>query len=73
MFVGDPVALETHMYTQTHTQAYTGNTTGGSERFIKRAINQKVAGSIPGHAKLCYVLGQGASPYLPLGVSLYLP
>ena len=32
-----------------------------------RAINQKVIGSIPGHAKLHCVLGQGTSPYLPWG------
>ena len=40
-----------------------------------RAINQKVVGSIPGHAKLRCVLGQGTSPYLPLiaeRMSLYL-
>ena len=30
-----------------------------------RAINQKIAGSIPGRVKLCCVLGQGTSPYLP--------
>ena len=31
----------------------------------KRASNQKFAGSIPGCEKLCSVLGQGTSPYLP--------
>ena len=38
-----------------------------AERLGKRAINQKVAGLIPGHAKLRSVLGQGTSPYLPRG------
>ena len=32
-----------------------------------RAINQKVAGSIRGHAKWRCVPGQGTSPYLPRG------
>ena len=37
-----------------------------AERLENRAINQKVAGSIPGRVKLCCVLGQGTSPLLPL-------
>ena len=43
--------------------------TGGqmAERLGSRAINQKVASSIPGHAKLRCVLGQGTSPYLLWG------
>ena len=32
-----------------------------------RAVNQKLAGSIPGRAILHCVLGQGTSPYLPRG------
>ena len=32
-----------------------------------RAINQNVAGSIPGRAKLSCVPGQGTSPYFPRG------
>ena len=38
-----------------------------AERLGTWAINQKVAGLIPGHAKLSCVLGQGTSPYLPRG------
>ena len=38
-----------------------------AERLGNRASNLKVAGSIPGRAKLCCVLGQGTSPYLPQG------
>ena len=34
---------------------------------IYRTINHKVASSIPGREKLCCVLGQGNSPYLPRG------
>ena len=37
-----------------------------AERLGSRAINQKVVGSIPGRAKW-RVLGQGTSPYFPLG------
>ena len=45
----------------------------GAERLGNRAINQKVAVSIPGRAKLICVLGQGTSPYLfQGGMSLYL-
>ena len=43
---------------------------GGSqvaERLGNRAINQKVASSIPGCVKGCCVIGQGTSPYLPRG------
>ena len=36
-----------------------------AERIGSQAINQKVVGLIPGRAKLCCVLGQGTSPYLP--------
>ena len=36
-----------------------------AERLGNRATNQKVAGSIPGRAKLRCVFGQGTSPYLP--------
>ena len=36
-----------------------------AERLGKSASNKKVAGSIPGSAKLRCVLGQGTSPYLP--------
>ena len=32
-----------------------------------RAINQKVAGSIPGRLNCHCVIGQGTSPYLPWG------
>ena len=38
-----------------------------AERLGNGAINQKVAGSIPGSAKLHCVFGQGTSPYLPRG------
>ena len=38
-----------------------------AERLGNWAINQEVASSIPGRAKLCCVLGQGTSPYLPRG------
>ena len=38
-----------------------------AERLGNRATNQKVAGSIPNHAKLHCVPGQGTSPYFPLG------
>ena len=38
-----------------------------AERLGNRAINQKLAGSIPGRDKLCCVLGRGTSPYLPRG------
>ena len=38
-----------------------------AERLGSRAINQKIVGLIPGHAKLRCVLGQGTSPYLPRG------
>ena len=38
-----------------------------AEQLGDRAINQKVAGSIPGCEKLRCVLGQGTSPYLPCG------
>ena len=38
-----------------------------SLRFSNRATNQKVAGLIPGRAKLRCVPGQGTSPYLPRG------
>ena len=38
-----------------------------AERSGNRAINQKIAGSIPGREKLHCVLGQGTSPYLPQG------
>ena len=37
-----------------------------------RAFNQKVAGSILGHAKWSCVLGQGTSPYLPRGECSYI-
>ena len=40
-----------------------------AERLGNRAIKQMVAGSIPECAKLCCDLGQGTSPYLPLGMS----
>ena len=44
-----------------------------AERSGDRASNQKVAGLIPGRAKLRCVLEQGTSPYLPRGgMSLYL-
>ena len=36
-----------------------------AERLGNWASNLKVASSIPGSAKLSYVLGQGTSPYLP--------
>ena len=39
-----------------------------AERLGNRAIYQKVAGSIPGRAKLRCVFGQGNSPYLPRGI-----
>ena len=38
-----------------------------AERLGNLAINWKVAGLIPGHAKLRCVLGQGTLPYLPRG------
>ena len=44
-----------------------------AERLGNGASNQKVAGSIVGCAKLRSILGQGTSPYLPLGgMSLFL-
>ena len=43
------------------------------ERLGNWASNLKVASSIPDRVKLCCVLGQGTTPYLPLGrMSLYL-
>ena len=43
-----------------------GQMAGGqmAERLGSRAVYQKVVGSIPSHAKLRCVLGQGTSPYL---------
>ena len=38
-----------------------------AERLGNRAVNQKVAGSIPDRAKGRCVLRQGTSPYLPRG------
>ena len=38
-----------------------------AERLGNRAINKKVAGSIPGREKWLCVLGQGTSPCLPRG------
>ena len=38
-----------------------------AERLGNLAGKQKVAGLTPGCAKLCCVLGQGTSPYLPRG------
>ena len=38
-----------------------------AERLGDLASNQKVAGSIPGCAKICCVLGKGTSPYFPRG------
>ena len=38
-----------------------------AERLGNQASYLKVAGLIPGSEKLCCVLGQGASPYLPRG------
>ena len=38
-----------------------------AEQLENLAFNQKVAGSIPGRVKLRCVLGQGTSPYFPLG------
>ena len=43
-----------------------------AERLGNWASNQKVAGSIPGRVKWRCVFGQGTSPYLPRGMSLYL-
>ena len=61
----------------THTHTRMANTLLGAESpqrgsqmaewLGNRAINQKVASSIPGLAKCCCVLGQGTSPYLPRG------
>ena len=36
-----------------------------AERLGNQAINHKLVGLSPGCAKLCSVLGQGTSPYLP--------
>ena len=38
-----------------------------AERWGNQAVNLKVASLIPGRVKLCCVLGQGTSPYLPRG------
>ena len=54
----------THVYPLSH-QGQQGSQV--AERLGNRATNQKVASSIPCHAKLRCVLGQGTSPYLPRG------